>query len=65
MRFIGLNFYVYKIFYKISKLTLYNLKNKLIFKDIVINSIIDSIYFLPCILLLSKLFVQKIITTIC
>lgn len=64
MRFIGLNFYVYKIFYKISKLTLYNLKNKLIFKDIVINSIIDSIYFLPCILLLSKLFVQKIITTI-
>lgn len=65
MRFIGLNFYVYKIFYKILKLTLYNLKNKLIFKDIVINSIIDSIYFLPCILLLSKLFVQKIITTIC
>lgn len=65
MRFIGLNFYVYKIFYKISKLTLYNLKNKLIFKDIVINSIIDSIYFLPYILLLSKLFVQKIITTIC
>lgn len=42
----------------ISKLILYNLNNKLIFKDIVINSITNLIYFSPHFLFRSKLFAQ-------
>lgn len=54
-----IKFLYVKLFAKlISKLILYNLNNKLIFKDIVINSIINLIYFSPHFLFRSKLFAQ-------
>lgn len=54
-----IKFLYVKLFAKlISKLILYNLNNKLIFKDFVINSITNLIYFSPHFPFRSKLFAQ-------